>query len=117
MANNNSSLEGRKMIRFACISCDKDMLVRDELLGKKVRCPKCGNVQRVTEDEIEERPKKRRQVPTAIATTRLSSLFFFGFNPWTSFKWDCPDCGARNVINQKQLGAVQRCLVCDEPAH
>src|SRR4051812_16654510 len=31
------------MISFSCISCQKKLAVKDELAGKKVKCPGCGN--------------------------------------------------------------------------
>ena len=36
--------------RFDCTSCGRKLAVPDaSFVGKKVRCPKCGNVQRVPE--------------------------------------------------------------------
>jgi len=35
------------MISFACSHCDKILKVKDELAGKKVKCPHCQNVQKV----------------------------------------------------------------------
>ena len=31
-------------IRTVCSSCDKNLRIRDELIGKKVKCPACGNI-------------------------------------------------------------------------
>ena len=31
------------MITFSCPSCDKSLKVKDELAGKRFRCPECGN--------------------------------------------------------------------------
>lgn len=40
-------------ISFNCASCDKKLKVKEELAGKRVRCPECGAVQEVPEPMLE----------------------------------------------------------------
>ena len=35
------------MIDFVCAACDAEVPLKDGMAGKKVRCPKCGNVGKV----------------------------------------------------------------------
>jgi predicted Zn finger-like uncharacterized protein len=54
-------------IPFSCPSCAGELKVRDELAGRKVKCPKCGEVIPVPEEESEEeqeqedRPRKKKK--------------------------------------------------------
>ena len=35
------------MIRIACASCRKELAVKENLVGKQIKCPGCGQVQAV----------------------------------------------------------------------
>jgi hypothetical protein len=62
-------------IAFTCSECEKDLKVKDEFAGRKVKCPKCGGSttvpaakkakKKIEEDdeveEKEERPKKKKK--------------------------------------------------------
>jgi predicted Zn finger-like uncharacterized protein len=49
-------------IAFSCTSCEASMKVRDNLAGRKVKCPKCGELTRVPDEyeEEEDRPARAR---------------------------------------------------------
>ena len=57
-------------IPLTCPSCDHEFKVKDELAGKRIKCPKCKEVMKVQvageeepeqEEEVEERPKKKKK--------------------------------------------------------
>lgn len=48
-------------ISFTCPSCEHRLKVKDELAGRKVKCPSCGNGVSVPADEDEEEPAKMAQ--------------------------------------------------------
>jgi hypothetical protein len=58
-------------ISFTCTACDSDLKVKDELAGRKIKCPKCGDPTRVPpaeeeedveeEEEEEVKPKKSKK--------------------------------------------------------
>ncbi len=49
-------------IDVACPACDYQLLVKDELAGRRVRCPECGKTVGVPDGE-EDRPVRRRRRP------------------------------------------------------
>ncbi len=57
-------------IRTACSACGKSLSIRDELIGKKVKCPACGNTflavaTGVTAGEAKFEPKKTSRIRSA----------------------------------------------------
>jgi predicted Zn finger-like uncharacterized protein len=53
-------------IRLRCEHCRTPLRVRDELAGRRVRCPRCGNGQRV------EPPQSEGDEPTPCPSTRIA---------------------------------------------
>jgi predicted Zn finger-like uncharacterized protein len=48
-------------ISFTCPSCESDLRLKDELAGRKVKCPRCGDVIAIpADDEDEGREEKPR---------------------------------------------------------
>src|SRR6202035_1240860 len=58
-------LDAVMAISFSCPSCDHTIKVKDELAGRKVRCPECSTAIRVPELEVaeEEEPSPRKRLP------------------------------------------------------
>jgi hypothetical protein len=51
-------------ISFSCPSCDSGLKLRDELAGRKVKCPRCGDVIAVPAEQEEgqtEQPRKKKK--------------------------------------------------------
>ena len=44
-ASSNRPPRGTAMITFACSACQKTLSIKEDLAGKKVKCPGCGQVQ------------------------------------------------------------------------
>src|SRR5262249_20856640 len=57
-------------MRITC-PCGKHLKVRDDLIGKLVKCPGCGGKIRVAEDESDEPPaRKEKETPRRKKTKR-----------------------------------------------
>ena len=50
------------MIPITCEHCDKTLRVRDELVGKRIKCPGCGGVISVSPPDEEPAPSKKPAV-------------------------------------------------------
>jgi hypothetical protein len=50
-------------ISFACPSCEENLKVRDELAGKRVKCPGCGEPVAVPQEQVEEERPRKKQRP------------------------------------------------------
>lgn len=51
------------MISLSCDHCDKPLRVRDELAGKRIKCPGCGGVVAVPVDADEDAPAPKKKAP------------------------------------------------------
>ena len=48
-------------IAVYCCACDRSLKVKDDLAGRKIKCPDCGKLLTVPDEEAEERPRKRNR--------------------------------------------------------
>ena len=46
-------------IAVECASCERSIKVKDELAGRKIKCPGCGKLLTVPDEEVEEKPQNR----------------------------------------------------------
>jgi hypothetical protein len=47
-------------IAVVCESCERSVKVKDDLAGRKIKCPGCGKVLAVPDEEVDERPARKR---------------------------------------------------------
>jgi uncharacterized paraquat-inducible protein A len=60
-------------ITVTCPNCDYELRLRDELAGKKIRCPKCQGSLQVPEDDVaEEEEAPRRRSDKGVVASRRS---------------------------------------------
>lgn len=74
------------MIKFHCSNCDQKIALHDSSLGKRAKCPKCGNVCRVN--------------PNPLQSLENTIKFF------------CFQCGERIEVSQQQIGRKYKCSKC-----
>ena len=53
------------MIAHSCPKCDKQLRLRDDLAGKKIKCPDCGKVLTIPEPDEDEAPPRKSPPPKA----------------------------------------------------
>ena len=86
----------KEVVRFACsaIDCGKTLSGPPSLVGKKVRCPHCGKVQRMPEPRIPDKEEARLDALVKMEeTARASSGYvLIGY---------CPECGQRLPVAAK----------------
>lgn len=75
------------MIKFACILCGEKISARDELVGKRVRCPKCNNTSVVPAES----PKIKFTCSGCGQGIRVLQIY-------AGKKGKCPKCQAQIVI-------------------
>jgi len=67
-------------ISFTCPSCDSELKLKDELAGRKVKCPRCGDVVVVPAEEEEEsraeesRKKKKKKRKKKGSTALIAGI-------------------------------------------
>ena len=47
-------------IAVVCESCDRSVKVKDDLAGRKIKCPGCGKVLAVPDEEADKEPRRKR---------------------------------------------------------
>jgi hypothetical protein len=47
-------------IAVVCRACDRSVNVKDDLAGRKIKCPGCGKVLAVPDEEVDEEPRRKR---------------------------------------------------------
>jgi hypothetical protein len=47
-------------ISVVCRSCDRSINLKDDLAGRRIKCPGCGKVLAVPDEEAVERPRRKR---------------------------------------------------------
>lgn len=76
-------------ISVRCSSCDKKLQVKDELVGKKVKCPACGKVLPI-------RGEPPATPPTQLASTTPGPPTASGAGKLTSARrYECSECSER----------------------
>ena len=64
VAKPRSSAKVFAMISFTCPACNKQLKIKDELAGKRVRCPGCATVLPVPTQVVASTPGRRVAVPS-----------------------------------------------------
>lgn len=47
-------------IGVVCRSCDRSIKVKDDLAGRRVKCPGCGKLLAIPDEEVDDRPLRKR---------------------------------------------------------
>jgi len=94
-------------INVVCESCNAQLKLKEELAGKKIKCPKCGGVTRVT-----------AQAPAGAAVSKPGSLAAKpgpekSADQAESLRLECPECDHRFKVPSSKAGKKVRCPECE----
>jgi len=115
------SSRGEIMISFNCPGCNKTFSLKDELAGRKAKCPQCGTVLVVPNSAhaVARQPGRQPEAPPACCSIcgdslQIGARFCSGCGAPTSRQagvplFACPACG-RNVSSQ-----AESCPGCGQP--
>ena len=92
-------------ISFQCSSCQKSFKASRDQAGKKGKCPACGALVRIPQQQTTERKKQRREARLDDAPRRVKSP-----TPADQrLTITCPDCGETYHADSQRTGRSFRC--------